>query len=138
MFTKLYWIDGPWRGALGNIIPASRLSPIAQNILKYYSLPTVPGTADGTNNLPLPNATEAAAYFTVTGRIDHNFGEKERIYGRYIWNSQTLHQNSNGLPGYGADLREGVKGNNGFLFDSLTVLSANTTFDMILASQVAF
>ena len=34
----------------GNIIPASLISPIATNILKYYPLPNQPGTADGTNN----------------------------------------------------------------------------------------
>ena len=47
------------------------------------------------------------------GRIDHNFGTKERIYGRYVWNNQLLHQNSNGLSGSGADLREGTKINKG-------------------------
>ena len=66
----------------GNIIPTGRISPIAQNILKYYPLPVLQGTADGTNNLPLPNATEEASYFTVTGRIDHNFSSRNRIFVR--------------------------------------------------------
>jgi len=66
----------------GNIIPASRISPIATNILSYYSLPSVPGTANGTNNLPLPNATENAHYWTMMARGDHNFSERHRIFVR--------------------------------------------------------
>src|SRR5271157_4151892 len=42
----------------GNIIPVSRISPIAQKILSYYALPTTQGSAGGINNLPLPNAPE--------------------------------------------------------------------------------
>ncbi|MEJ7608758.1 MAG: hypothetical protein WKF37_21430 [Bryobacteraceae bacterium] len=62
--------------------------------------------------------------------MDHNFGTKQRIYGRYVWNNQVLHQNTNGIPGYGADLREGTKINNGLLVDSLTIISASTTLDI--------
>ena len=62
--------------------------------------------------------------------MDHTFGPKERIYGRYVWNNQVLHQNSNGIPGFAADLREGTKINNGLAFDSLTILSPTTTLDI--------
>jgi hypothetical protein len=69
----------------GNIIPASRISPIATNILKYYAMPNVAGTADGSNNLALPNAPEAAKYYTHTWRLDHNISEKFRVFGRASW-----------------------------------------------------
>ena len=69
-------------GFPNNIIPASRLSPIAQNILNYYPLPTVAGTANGTNNLPEPNATENAHYYTIMARVDHNFGTRHRVFAR--------------------------------------------------------
>jgi hypothetical protein len=115
-----------------NKIPVSRIDPVGQAISNLYPLPntTTPGSVPWQNNFFYQNDVTWYNFHNFVARIDHNFGEKERIYGRYIWNSQTLHQNSNGIPGYGADLREGVKGNNGFLFDSLTVLSANTTLDL--------
>ena len=69
----------------GNIIPASRISPIATNILKYWAPPNVTGTADGGNNLSQPNLPEAASYYTHTWRLDHNFTERWRTFGRVSW-----------------------------------------------------
>ncbi len=116
----------------GNKIPANRIDPVGQAVVNLYPLPNTltAGSVPWQNNFFYQNDVTWYDFHNFVARMDHNFGEKERIYGRYIWNSQTLHQNSNGIPGYGADLREGVKGNNGLLFDSLTVLSANTTFDL--------
>lgn len=74
----------------GNIIPSSRISPIALNILKYYPQPLVAGTADGTNNFPVPNATEDAHYYTLMGRIDHNFSSRHRLFVR----GNTMERNS--------------------------------------------
>ena len=123
------WVRDPFPG---NKIPTNRIDPVGQAIANLYPVPntTTAGSVPWQNNFFYQNDVTWYNFHNFVARVDHNFGEKERIYGRYIWNSQTLHQNSNGIPGYGADLREGVKGNNGFLFDSLTVLSANTTFDM--------
>jgi hypothetical protein len=66
----------------GNVLPSSRISPIATNILSYYPLPIVAGTANGTNNFPEPNATENGSYYSTMGRVDHNFTEKHRIFVR--------------------------------------------------------
>ncbi len=73
----------------GNIIPASRISPIATNILKYYALPNVAGTVDGQNNLSQPNLPEQAKYYTHTWRTDHNFSERHRVFGRANWYNRT-------------------------------------------------
>ena len=66
----------------GNIIPANRISPIAKNILSYFALPTVPGTADGRDNLPLPHEPEPITYYTHSWRIDHNLSDKQRLFVR--------------------------------------------------------
>src|SRR3954447_3852405 len=123
------WVRDPFPG---NKIPTNRIDPVGRAVANLYPLPNTltAGSVPWQNNFFYQNDVTWYNFHNFVARVDHNFGEKERIYGRYIWNSQTLHQNSNGIPGYGADLREGVKANNGFLFDSLTVLSANTTFDM--------
>jgi hypothetical protein len=67
----------------GNIIPPNRINPIAQNILDYYSLPNVAGTADGTNNLIRVNDAEVIDYDNHIARIDHNFSTNNRMYGRF-------------------------------------------------------
>lgn len=67
----------------GNVIPAGRLNPIAQNVLSYYSLPNVAGTADGTNNLIRINDAEVIDYDNHIARVDHNFSSNNRMYGRF-------------------------------------------------------
>ncbi|MEB2361852.1 MAG: TonB-dependent receptor [Bryobacteraceae bacterium] len=66
-----------------NIIPSNRINPIARNILNYYSLPNVPGTADGTNNLIRVNDPEVIKYFNHIGRVDHNIGANNRMFVRF-------------------------------------------------------
>jgi hypothetical protein len=66
----------------GNIIPPARISAIARNILKYYAPPSAQGTADGSNNLPMPGEPERATYYTHTGRLDHNLSNRHRIFSR--------------------------------------------------------
>ncbi len=62
---------------LGNIIPASRLDPIAQNYFKYEVLPNVPGQV---------NLAGVESDFNninqVFTRIDHNFSDKDRLFSR--------------------------------------------------------
>ena len=77
----------------GNLIPAGRLSPVGLNILKYYALPTVPGTTDGSNNLPLPNEPERTAYYTHTARLDHYLGDRQRLFARANLYKRDSHYN---------------------------------------------
>jgi hypothetical protein len=66
----------------GNVVPPARISPIARNLLKFYALPTAQGTADGQNNLPMPDEPEKATYYTYTIRLDHNVSSRHRIFSR--------------------------------------------------------
>ena len=65
----------------GNRIPASRINPIAANILRYFALPNTAGAADGQNNLARPDLAETIGYANHAWRIDHNAGERNRIFG---------------------------------------------------------
>ncbi len=69
----------------GNIIPGSRISPIARRILDYYPLPNQAGTLDGGNNYVNPTSVADEMYYTVTTRVDHSLSSRHRIYGRYSW-----------------------------------------------------
>ena len=63
----------------GNIIPASRLDPMAQRILSYYPLPNVAGSVDGRNNYFDPNGY-IIDYQAHIGRVDQFFSERHRLY----------------------------------------------------------
>jgi hypothetical protein len=65
----------------GNIIPASRIDPVALKMLDAFPAPNQPGTADFRNNFFL--ATKALeTYWTNIGRVDHAFSENHRIFFR--------------------------------------------------------
>jgi hypothetical protein len=67
----------------GNIIPANLFNPVALKVMSYFPLPTGLGTtADFRNNYPQTTAAETADYYTHTGRIDHNFGDRDRLFVR--------------------------------------------------------
>lgn len=89
----------------GNIIPQDRLDKTARALLQYWPAPNLPGTADGLNNYQrFP--TSWNEYRTYTGKIDHNFNEKHRIFGRYSqWfqlfsSGQTFDNTVNGTDRY--------------------------------------
>ncbi len=63
----------------GNIIPASRLDPIAQKLISYYPLPNLTGTPDGLNNFsssPL-NLLKRPQH---TARFDHVINSNNRLF----------------------------------------------------------
>ncbi len=66
----------------GNIIPQSRIDPIASKILAMYALPNQAGGADGSNNYFNAGRT-VENYWTTIGRVDHAFSEKDRMFIRF-------------------------------------------------------
>jgi len=89
----------------GNIIPQSRLSPPATNFLnKFVPLPNL-----GQNYVtPQPSPSDGNQYLT---RIDHEFSEKDRLYGRYIYNDDFLFSPAGNLADWGINQtfhRQGV------------------------------
>jgi hypothetical protein len=65
-----------------NIIPASRIHPMAKKILALYPLPNAPGTTDGRNNFFL-SGKALEDYWTTIGRIDQAFSDKHRVFVRF-------------------------------------------------------
>jgi hypothetical protein len=67
----------------GNVIPTSLINPVAQKVMGYFPLPTSSGTTtDFRNNFPQTTSAETANYYTHTGRIDHNIGDRDRLFVR--------------------------------------------------------
>lgn len=123
------WVRDPFPG---NVIPGNRIDTVGSKMANIYPLPnaTPPGVVNWQNNYFSPLNTQY--YFpNIVARIDHNFGEKERVYGRYVYNNQYLEDVSNAyLTGPGADRRYGNKVNNAIVLDSVTVFNPSTTLDI--------
>ncbi|MFB3830190.1 MAG: carboxypeptidase regulatory-like domain-containing protein [Bryobacteraceae bacterium] len=82
----------------GNVIPQSRISPIAQKILSYYPKE---------NYTPNPKALSANYYTNTNGRYrydqpigrwDHNIGEADKIYALVTYQHGKEYRNSTGFP----------------------------------------
>jgi len=63
----------------GNVIPASRLSRLAQRLLTYYPLPNATGTVDGRNNF-FGTAASRIDYWAHMARVDHVINDRHRFY----------------------------------------------------------
>jgi len=65
----------------GNIIPVSRIDPVAKKIMDFWPLPNQPGTRQFTNNW-FSSYAGPFPVWTHLGRIDHAFSANHRMYVR--------------------------------------------------------
>jgi len=65
----------------GNIIPASRIDPVARKIMPFWPEPNRTGTADGRDNYFNPQ-NRVWDWRSLMGRVDHNFSQKHRGFLR--------------------------------------------------------
>ncbi|MGH9763636.1 MAG: hypothetical protein ACREAC_22625, partial [Blastocatellia bacterium] len=87
-FAGLAVIDDPNSGTPfpGNQIPSSRISPVAQGLLKFTSEPNMTGTATGgLGNNFVYNTPTREGNDRYTGRIDYQLSSKDKITGRYYF-----------------------------------------------------
>ncbi|MCE5307625.1 MAG: carboxypeptidase regulatory-like domain-containing protein [Acidobacteriales bacterium] len=70
----------------GNRIPASRLSPIATNVLKFVPLPnTANQPNNSTANNFTPNSTRQNKMATFMTRADHNWNNSHKTFASVRW-----------------------------------------------------
>ena len=77
----------------GNIVPASRINPVARKIIPYWPEPNKTGTDDGRENF-FNVQKQDWDYRSMVGRLDQNFSEKHRAFFR-LSNSQFDQKNQN-------------------------------------------
>jgi hypothetical protein len=67
-----------------NVIPASRLNPVSQNLLNgYYPLPNVNAPGSGFNYETLQSTPSNTNGWDL--RLDHNITTTQQIYARFSW-----------------------------------------------------
>ncbi len=93
----------------GNIIPASRISPVAVKLLDLYPAPNQPGIL---NNI-VTNPIKAINNTTTDIRLDHNFSEKDQTFVRASlgWEPQVLPSPLGGLAEGASTFQEGNQSN---------------------------
>jgi hypothetical protein len=69
-----------------NVIPTSRLDPVALKILDYYPLPNRAAANLGGGNNYSSNGVNTLAHVFYSLKVDHTFSTKDRITGRYLYN----------------------------------------------------
>lgn len=67
----------------GNIIPITSLNPVAVNYLKLFPLPNQP-VVNGVGRY-FSNMNLIRPYKSYLGRIDHNFNQNHKIFGKYYY-----------------------------------------------------
>jgi carboxypeptidase family protein len=69
-----------------NIIPANRISPVAQQLLKSYPLPNQAGNL-GNNNYFSTNP-RSDTFYSISTRVDHRLTDKQQVFVRYTRNNR--------------------------------------------------
>jgi hypothetical protein len=116
----------------GNIIPSNRFSPIALNILKFYPLPNLSGTAEGVDNFSSPQ-TRSDAFHTYLVRIDHLLSPAQRLSGTHYanWRYENRFDWARGfVSGLDVTGRPQYLANHGISLDDAITLSPTTVLDI--------
>jgi hypothetical protein len=79
----------------GNIIPSSRIDPVAQKLTAFWPLPNRPPVnVAGAQNFA-GNRARKFIRDNVTGRVDHVLADKNRLYFRFVYNNDPYKWTSN-------------------------------------------
>ena len=123
------WVRTPFAG---NIIPHSRLNPVALAVAKL--LPDVGSTPSGqrvgTSNLAVPNNYFDWHFRNLLGRFDFNVNDKYKFFIRPYYSKFTEVSNAGGIVGAGENGGEFSRKAKGFLFDFVDVLGSSTVLNL--------
>lgn len=118
----------------GNIIPASRISPVGQAIINGFSTPNNGTPLQRSNNFYLSQGLGTDDYKSIVARVDHQLTENEHLFFRFINSRRDQFAfGGNNRIGLGID-QQGplVRENYGGLIDSVTTLSPNAILNVRL------
>lgn len=116
----------------GNIIPANRINPIGQSIVNAFSLPNIGGANQRFDNFLLSPNLENDDFYSTAIRIDQNFGENTRLFGRYVRNRRDqVALGDNRRIGLGIDAQDPLfRINDGIVIDGVRNLNATSTLNL--------
>jgi hypothetical protein len=118
----------------GNVIPASRIDPVAAKVLSYIPLPNVIGNGFGQNNFSAATNSRSDKYDIHTFRLDHNISDKNKFFVDVLRSNR---HELNGLQGYTGAASPSYthwRTNTAIAADLTTIFSPTTVLD----SRVGF
>jgi hypothetical protein len=118
----------------GNIIPASRIDPVAANVIGYVPLPNVIGNGFGQNNYSAATNSRSDKYDIHTFRIDHNISDKNKFFVDVLRSNRHELNDREGYTGAASPLYTHWRTNTAISADLTTILSPTTVLD----SRVGF
>ena len=71
----------------GNIIPQNRMDPATAQMIQIYPMPNLPGNQFGALNY-FADRNDFNDNDVVDTRVDHNFNDNHRIFGRYSYRTE--------------------------------------------------
>jgi hypothetical protein len=117
-----------------NIIPASRIDPVARRVMAFMPTPngSTPGQRYGTNNFFQNTYVNNDDFYNLNLKFDWNFGDKHRVFIRHASNDRTEERCSNGIcSGPGMDGQQPFQRiNDAHVIDWNTTLNATTVFNI--------
>jgi hypothetical protein len=114
-----------------DVIPSARISPIGTKILSYYPKPTIGGYQ---SNFNAPNIKDQYMYNQPIGRWDHNFGDKDKLYGLATFQHGTENRNSSGFaPPADSGNINNARTDQNYIIGYTHILSPSTVFDARLS-----
>lgn len=121
----------------GNVIPTSRISPIARSVLNYYAQPKAAGLVGNINDSTLTETTQP--YDNFTFRIDQNISDKNHLFVRGSWyNRDSLYNDYLASDASGVNFifksRQGVI-DDVHTFDSTTFLNVRYGYNRFIREQ---
>jgi hypothetical protein len=114
---------------VGNVIPSSRISNFTKALTKYWPAPRTAGNADGSSNYPDPTQPDPNHYYSHSARLDHNFTDSNRLYGR-IAVSKNVEQNYRDTYKNEASGNNLLRYNRGIMLDDVHTFSAHMVLDL--------
>jgi hypothetical protein len=115
----------------GNVIPASRINPVARQLLQRVPMPNEPGLA---NNLRVPDNPRADKYNQHTLKLDHVINSSHRASARIAWNKRSEINETAGFPIEASPWYLHGRENKGLSLDLTSTLNPST----VLSSRLGF
>jgi hypothetical protein len=122
----------------GNIIPASRIDPVALAVTKYMPMPniTTPGQTYARQDFTLPGLFDADKYYNLTMRFYWNIGSRNRVFISEASNDRTENRPTNGIIGVAENGQQPFQRiNDRYVIDWTSTITPTTVVDIRIANN---
>lgn len=119
-----------------NVIPASRIDPVAAKLASFYPLPTVLGTGPGGTGVnyvdALRNAQDVARFSL---KLDHRFSANDNVAFRFLWvnlgpNPNTNNNTAFNIPGMTPIIGQIGEHERGYVLTDTHVVKSNVVNEL--------